>query len=207
MSALVRRGVRWLHRHSSLAAAVCSAALCSPAAIARADTATYDDVAGSQESAQIWDEITAGQDLPDVQMRGPLPRPALALVATRLGHVPLGAVQRADAAPARNWLFAGRLTDLPGFEHLRGVKPTGWPDGYTWDTVGGAGAGAPGGGMAVNPNAEGSLTGQGAFSLSLHEYGHVLDRVFAEPPQILVSDSDRWRTGPFAELTRVGEQG
>ncbi len=179
---------------------------CWPVASATADTATYDDTPGSAESARLWAEITGAVDLPDVQMRGSLGRSVLVDVADHLVHVPLAVTQRADAVPKRNLLFSGRLTDLPWFTYLRGVKPTGWPDGYTWDTVSGVGAGAPGGGMAVNPTAENTRSGEGAFALSLHEYGHVLDSVYG-PPTGLESSSAGWQGGPFAELQRVGAQG
>lgn len=199
----VRRRRAWAV--ATLAAA--AALLGSTPTTLLADTATWDDVPGSAESARLWQDITGDADLPDVQMRGAFSRPTLALVATHLAHVPLETTRRADAAPARSWLFSGRLTDLPGFTHLRGTTPTGWPAGYTWDAVSGAGAGAPGGGMVVNPDAEIKRTGEGAYALSLHEYGHVLDRIYAEAPLTLRSDAADWRSGPVAELARVGAKG
>lgn len=190
-----------------LAGSLCAVAVLLATGTARADTATYDEVPGSAASAAYWAQITAGLDLPDVQMRGTLQHGALSLVAANLGHVPLAVVRRADAFPARSWLFAGRLTDLPGFTALRGLRPPGWPEGMTWDTVPGAGRGAPGGGMVMNPDAEGPRTGESAFSLALHEYAHTLDVVLATGEPWKVSATAAWTEGPYAELRSAGASG
>ena len=70
-------------------------------------------------------------------------------------------------------LFDNSLTDVPGFQDLKGTVPRGWNNGLTWDDV-------PGGCLPTLAVAKigASQTGMGhsSVNLELHELGHLFER-------------------------------
>lgn len=64
------------------------------------------------------------------------------------------------------FIGARPLPELDDLDRLSGVHPRGWPEGSTWDIVGGAGGA---------DQATVSVTGiSGSLSTSLHEFGHAI---------------------------------
>lgn len=139
------------------------------------------NVPGSDQSAAVWSAGRGAALLPNVRIQGAIADDAVRHVQERLSHVPPTAIALTNQLGARSTLFAGVLTDVYRYRSLRGVHPRGWPAGATWDQVPGAGSGA---GAAVNPEREERGMGHGSTSLSLHEFGHVVDHAIASP---------RWR--------------
>ncbi|MBC7644864.1 MAG: hypothetical protein H7123_07040 [Thermoleophilia bacterium] len=151
----------------------------------------------SPHSTDIWQQALHGHDLPNVRIQGSIPPPAANLVSDRLENVPQQVIDQTDRVGDRTVLFSGKLTDVHGYMHLRGVHPRGWPEGATWDQVPGAGGDH---GSAANASRELTGRGHGSTSLALHEYGHVVDRAIASPRWLSVSQSDSWLKGPQAEV-------
>ncbi len=72
--------------------------------------------------------------------------------------------------------FAGEIcignrpvTEQDDLGHLKGVRPRGWPEGYTWDSVAGCGPAWKGGGLVLGSGHS------GAQSIAWHELAHALD--------------------------------
>ena len=66
------------------------------------------------------------------------------------------------------------LSSFPGKEHLKGVRPRGWPEGSTWDDVAGGANG-----YVVDSRVSVRLSNSGlvndARSLAIHEISHGID--------------------------------
>ncbi len=103
-----------------------------------------------------------------------------ALVAAELAKFPLLALRALERQHTHVVICRGSVTDY--LTELRGVQPTGWPDGMTWDNVPGtfssfnnevviAVVSSEGGGYHVPVTGE----GHAAYNLVLHETTHSLD--------------------------------
>lgn len=78
------------------------------------------------------------------------------------------------------------LTDLPEFEHLKGLTPPGWEGtGLTWDDVPGAGADV----SAARIGYSDSGQGHSSVNLELHEFAHTVDDYVSD---IIISDTEEF---------------
>ena len=166
------------------------------------------DDAESKRSTDIWLQTVGNRDLPNMRIFGTIVPDDARVVADRLDNVPAAVVERLDAAGVRSTLFSGRLTDVPGYQQLKGVQPRGWPAGVTWDDV--PGVGDPDG-MAMDPSREQFGRGHGSASLALHELAHVIDVVMAGSATdaaargATISQTVSWLQGPQAEARGTGQ--
>jgi hypothetical protein len=97
------------------------------------------------------------------------------LVITAMLRIPLPGLQALAAANKRVVVCRGSVTEIR--TDLRGVRPRGWREGQTWDTV--PGLNDPTNNRVIIATRNGAIpaTGEGhnASDLVLHEVGHAID--------------------------------
>lgn len=149
----------------------------------------------SAQSKAVWDAARQGKDLPNMRIYGTIKPDDAAFVIDRLDNVPARIIATTDALGKRHVQFSGKPTDVWGFHTLRGKK---YGDDRTFDQLPGF---AWKKGYLADPSRElpGPIGGHGEKSLTLHEYGHIVDSAIAAPKDIAVSLTQSWNEGPQVE--------
>jgi type VI secretion system secreted protein VgrG len=130
-----------------------------------------------KEEAERQARLAAARKLIDV--RGSADQADAELVAQELARMPLEDLQFLDENGHRVVVCRGSVTEYR--TDLAGVRPRGWPEGSTWDTVPGLNAGdetvvaTVGHGTEAGAHVPQSGEGHGSYNMVLHEAAHGLD--------------------------------
>lgn len=97
-----------------------------------------------------------------------------ASIISHIQQLPMSLLTKVEQKKITVKLFAGKLTDNPTADHLKGLIPRGYTSNKKWDDVPGIGGGQV---VLVKIGHSEKGMGHGSINLELHELAHSIDRI------------------------------